>query len=305
MLAEDDRSGREIGGGDDLDQLLVGDRRIVDIGFAGEDDLAEIVRRDVGRHADRDAAGAVDQQIGEARRKDLRLGPRPVIIGGEIDRVLVEIVEKGHRHLGEPRLGVAHRGGRIRIDRAEIALAVDQGDPHRPVLGHPGERVVDRAVAVRVIIAHHVADDLGRFAIGAAGHHAAFLAGVEDSPVDRLQTVADVGQRPRHDHAHRVIEIGGLHLVDDLDRRDVAGFDGRRFAGQCLFLIGFERWCRAAGGRGATLADAIAERHPARTCARARGGLGKSPSFQIYSLKAPVQRRFIAATLESGAHKGL
>ena len=132
------------------------------------DHLAQIVRRDVGRHADRDAAGAVDQHVGEARRQDLRLVARSVIIGGEIDRVLVDIVEQGHRHLGEPRLGVAHRRRRIGVHRSEIALAVDQRHPHRPILGHPGERVVDRAVAVRVIIAHHVADDLGAFAIGPA-----------------------------------------------------------------------------------------------------------------------------------------
>ena len=37
------------------------------------DHLAEIVRRDVGRHADGDAAGAVDQQVREARRQDHRL----------------------------------------------------------------------------------------------------------------------------------------------------------------------------------------------------------------------------------------
>ena len=38
--------------------------------IAAVDDLAEIVRRDVGRHADGDAAGAVDQQVREARRQD-------------------------------------------------------------------------------------------------------------------------------------------------------------------------------------------------------------------------------------------
>ena len=39
----------------------------------GVDDLAQVVRRDVGRHADRDAGGAVDQQVREARRQDGRL----------------------------------------------------------------------------------------------------------------------------------------------------------------------------------------------------------------------------------------
>ena len=37
----------------------------------------------------------------------------------------------------------------------------------------------------------------------------------------RLHAVAHVGQRPAHDHAHRVIEIGAAHLVGDRDRCDV------------------------------------------------------------------------------------
>ena len=75
---------------------------------------------------------------------------------------------------------------------------------------------------MRVIFAHHVADDAAGLAIGPAGDIARFLAGVEDSAVDRLQPVAHVGQRAADDHAHRVVEIGGLHLLDDGDGRDVA-----------------------------------------------------------------------------------
>ena len=149
-----------------------------------------------------------------------------VIIRREVDRVLVDVAEQEVGDLGEARFGVAHRRGRIGIHRAEIALAVDQRHAHRPVLGHARQRVVDRAVAVRMVFAHHVADDAARLAIGAAGDIARFLAGIEDAAVDRLEPVADVGQRARDDHAHRIIEIAGLHLVDDRDGSDVAA-DGR------------------------------------------------------------------------------
>ena len=165
------------------------------IGAAGGEHFAEIVRRDVGRHADRDSAGAVDQQVGETRRKDLRLALRRVVIGGEVDGVAVDVAEQEVGDLGEPRLGVAHRRRRIGIHRAEIALAVDQRHAHRPALGHPGESVVDRAVAVRVIFTHDVADDAARLAVRPPGDIAGFLAGVEDAAVDRLQAVAHVGQR--------------------------------------------------------------------------------------------------------------
>ena len=56
-------------------------------------------------------------------------------------------------------LGVAHRRRVVAVDRAEVALPVDQRVAQREVLRHAHERVVDRGVAVRVVLAHHVADD--------------------------------------------------------------------------------------------------------------------------------------------------
>ena len=51
---------------------------------------------------------------------------RPVVIGDEVDCVLVEVAEQRVGDLGQPRLGIAHRRRRIGIHRPEIALAVDQ-----------------------------------------------------------------------------------------------------------------------------------------------------------------------------------
>ena len=60
--------------------------------------------------------------------------------------------------LRHAHFGVAHRRRRIAVDRAEIALAVDQQVAHRERLRHAHDRVVDRGIAVRVILADHVAD---------------------------------------------------------------------------------------------------------------------------------------------------
>ena len=95
--AEDDAAGREIRSRHDADQVFDGERRIVDQRHAGVDHLAEIVRRDVGRHADRDAARAVDQEVREARRQDHRLLLVAVVVRLEVDRVLVDVLEQRHR----------------------------------------------------------------------------------------------------------------------------------------------------------------------------------------------------------------
>ena len=204
-------------------------RRIVDQRHAGVDQFAQIVRRDVGGHADGDAAGAVDQQIGKARRQHHRLVLVAVVVGLEIDGVLVDVVEQRHRRLGQPAFGVAHGRRRIAVDRAEIALPVDQLQAHGEILRHAHQRVVDRLVAVRVIFAHHVADHARRFDVFLVGRVALLVHRIQDAAVHRLQAVAHVRQRPRHDHAHGVIEIRALHLLGDRDGADIGGTSVPRF----------------------------------------------------------------------------
>jgi hypothetical protein len=128
------------------------------------------------------------------------------------------------RRLAHADLGVAHRRRRVAVDRAEIALAVEQRQAHRELLRHADQRVVDRLVAMRMVLADHVADDAGRLAIRLVPVVAVLVHRMENAPVHRLEPVADVGQRPRHDHAHGVVEIGAAHLLLDRNGADVARF---------------------------------------------------------------------------------
>ena len=204
----------------------------------------------VGRHAHRDAAGAVDQQVREARRQDLRLALAGVIVRLEVDGILVDVAEQEIGDLGEAGFRVAHGRRRIGVHRAEIALAVDQRHAHRPVLGHPGEGVVDRLVAMRVIFTHDVTDDAARLAILAPGNIARLLAGVEDPAMDRLQTVAHVGQRAADDYRHGIVEVAGLHLLDDGDGGNVTARRRDLVVGRRLGRQG--KSCRSSilGGHG-------------------------------------------------------
>ena len=194
---------------------------IVDQRDAAVDHLAEIVRRDIGRHADRDAAGAVHQQVRKARRQHHRLFLVAVVVRLEIDRVLVDVLEQLHGRPRQTTLGVAHGRRRIAVDRAEIALPVDQRQAHREILRHAHQRVVDRLVAVRVVSAHHVADHARGLDVLLVGRMPVLVHRIEDAPVHRLETVARIRQRARHDHAHGVIEVAALHLLRDRDRANL------------------------------------------------------------------------------------
>ena len=194
---------------------------IVDQRDAGVDHLAEIVRRDVGGHADRDAAGAVDQQVRIFRGKNRGLFFGVVVVRLKVDRILVDIVEQRDRRLRQPRFRVPIGGRRIAVDRAEIALAVDQRHAHGEILRHAHHRVVDRLIAVRMIFTDDVADHARGLHVLLVGRVALLVHRVQDAPVHRLQAVARIGQRARHDHAHGVIEVGAFHLVENGDGANI------------------------------------------------------------------------------------
>ena len=243
IAAEDDAAGRKIRPRHDLDQVVDGEGRIVDQRNGRIDDFAEIVRRNIRGHADCDATGAVDQQIRETCRQHHRLALVSVVVFLKVDGVLVDVVEQRHRRARQPAFGVAHGRRRIAVDRAEIALPVDQHQAHGKILRHADQRVVNRLVAVRVILAHHVADHTRRFHVFLVGRVALLVHRVKNAPMHGLEAVTRIRQRTRHDHAHGVIEIAALHFLGDrnrahIGRRCVPRF--RRFGiGQDNVLRGF------------------------------------------------------------------
>ena len=63
--AVDQRGGREVWRGNVFDQFINAQRRVFQQGQATGDHFVQVVRRNVGRHADRDAGRTVDQQVRE------------------------------------------------------------------------------------------------------------------------------------------------------------------------------------------------------------------------------------------------
>ena len=206
-------------------------RRIAQQGEAGVHDLGQVVRRDIGRHADRDAGRAVDQQVRQARREHRRLHFLAVVVRDEIDRFLVDVGQHLRRDPLQPAFGVAVGRRAVAVDRAEVALAVDQRVAQRELLHHPDQRLVGRGIPVRMVLAEHVADDASAFDVRPVPDRVRLVHREQHAPVHGLQAVADVRQRPAHDHAHRVIEVGMPHF----------GFEayGEGFFGKLLHGRGF------------------------------------------------------------------
>ena len=215
FAAHHDAAGREVGAGHDLEQFDHRHGGVVDQGHEGPADFGEVVRRDARRHAHGDAAGAVDDQVGEPARQHHRLRVPLVVRRHVIDRVEFEIVEHQGRDRREAGLGVSHRGGRQAGDRAKVALLVHQHVPHVPFLGHADEGRIDHALAVGVVVAAGIAGNLRALHPRRAGGEVEVVHGDQDPPLRRLEPISHVGQGPRHDHAHGIRQVAVFQLLFD------------------------------------------------------------------------------------------
>ncbi len=159
-------------------------------------------------------------RLGSAAGSTDGLGLAAVVVGLEVDRVLVD--RRRHRLGGgvHADLGVAHRGGRI-VLRAEVAVPVEQRQPQRPGLHEAYERVIDRAVAVGVEATHDLTDGPSALGVPAVAPQAHVVHRVEDAPLDGLEPVAGIRQGARVDHRIGVLEEARSHLVAHVGVDDV------------------------------------------------------------------------------------
>ena len=178
------------------------------------------MRRNIGRHPNRNPGRAVGEQVRKRRRQHHRLVFLLIEIWLKIDRVLVEIAQEFLGNLLEPAFRIPVGGRRVAVDRAEVPLAVDQLIAHAKVLRHAHERVVHGGVAVRMVFTEHFTDDLGAFGVGPVVIQPDLAHRVEHAPIGRLQPVPGVGQGTADNDRHRVIDVSLLHLFADINRGD-------------------------------------------------------------------------------------
>src|SRR5690606_3638153 len=134
------------------------------------------------------------------------------------------LVQVGHHLLGDlahTHLGVPHGCRTVTIDAAEVPLAVHQLVAHAPFLGHAHHGIVHALVAVRVVLTEHLPHQPCALLIRTGAGHAQALHAEKHPAVHGLQPIAHVGQGPAYDHRHRIIDVGGLHFLLNIDRDDL------------------------------------------------------------------------------------
>ena len=248
-----DAAGGEVGSLDVFHQPGKVDFGVVHQGDHTVDDLAQVVRRDVGRHTDSDALAAVDQQVGEAAGQDVGFLFGFVKVGVPVDGVLLDVGQHFARHLGHTRLGITVGSRGVAVNGAEVALTVHQRVPQAEILCQTHHGVVHGGVAVRVVRTQHGTDGIGGFAIGVLRVVAALVHGVQNTAMNGLQAVAHVRQRARHDDGHRVIQKRGFDFVLDIAHNDLGTRPGHHnnifFHGITLVLLRGRGGARPARNR--------------------------------------------------------
>ena len=189
----------------------------------GIDNLSQVVRRNLGSHTNGDAIGSIHQQVRITRRQHRGLRFGAVVVGIKIDRFFIEILQQRGRNARQTSFGISIRRRRVAIHRAKVSLPIHQRRAHGKRLRQPHQRIIDSQIPVRMVLAHHFADDAGALARGASGSQPHLLHRVQNAAMHRLQSVANVRQSTADNHRQRIVEIRPLHLVFNVDGLHVEG----------------------------------------------------------------------------------
>ena len=226
--SQDRGAGRKIRSFHDLHDVVDRDLFVfhlaVDDLYHSIDQLPDVMGRDVGRHTDRDACGAVGQEVRVSGGKHRGLLFRLVKVRYEIHRILADIRQHFHGDLREPCLGITHGGCPVSVLGAEVAVSVYQRVTGRPFLGHIDQRSVDGGVSVGMIFTHGITDDTGAFPVRLVRRIVQFTHGEQHTPLYRLEAVPHIRQRSGSDDAHGVVDVRRLHGLLEVDLLDLVKY---------------------------------------------------------------------------------
>ena len=121
--------------------------------------LTQVVRGDAGRHTDGDTFRTIHQDVGETRGKNGRFLVAAIVVVLEINAFFVDVADHFHGQRGHLTFGVTRCCGAQVTGGTEVTLTGDQGVAQRPGLHQARKCIVDRCVAVGVVVTHDVTDD--------------------------------------------------------------------------------------------------------------------------------------------------
>ena len=164
LLIENDSTSWEVWTLNKFQKILSSSIRIIDKHDRSIHHLIEIVRWDVGGHTHRNTKSTVEEEVGSASWQNDWLLLSTIVVGAEVDCLLVDILEHLARELAHLGLGITHSGSIVTVDGAEVALPDHHWVTHGEVLGQADHGVVYRHIAVWVVLTKHLTHHCSRLA---------------------------------------------------------------------------------------------------------------------------------------------
>ena len=183
-------------------------------------DLAEVMRRDIGGHADGNSRRTVAEQIGYHGRHDDRFFLFAVIGFAKIDGIVVETFHQSHGKFSQAGFGITHGGRTVAVDITEVSLAVNQRITYGKILSQAHHGTVNRTVAVRMIFTDDIADDTGAFLKTGLRIQMQLAHGKKQTAVNRFQSVADIRQRAVDNGRHGIRQVSFAQFLREVNISD-------------------------------------------------------------------------------------
>ena len=216
-ITVDGASGGKIGSRQIMHQAVCIYFRIIDVCEAGVYRLRKVVGRHIRGHTHGDTLRAVYKEVRYTGGENHRLLAGIVVSRLEIHRIGIYIAKHLLPYLLKADLGITHSRRAVAVDRAEIAMPVDQTLTHSPGLRHSHDGAVNGRVAMRMIFTHYLSDCIGGLFMGFVGGVAHFIHSEQHAAVNGLHTVAHIREGTGYNHRHRIVDVGRFHLVFNID----------------------------------------------------------------------------------------
>ena len=179
------------------------------------------MRRHICSHTYGNTTCSVYQQQRNLGRQNGRLLQGLIEVGCPIDSLLIDVSHNLIGNLLHTCLGITHSRCRVTVHRTEVTLALNQRITHSPILCHTYHSLINRTITVGVELTQHITHDTRRLTGRLIRIEIKFGTHiVQNTTMNRLQTITHIGQCTRNDNRHRVVDIGRLHLLFDIDRDD-------------------------------------------------------------------------------------
>ena len=244
----DQAGSRKVWRRNNFDQLFNIEEWVIQQRLATVEYLVEVMWRDVGCHPYRDTRTAIDQQVRDACRQDQRFMLGAIVVRAKVTGFLVDISQQLVADPRHAHFGISHGRRVITVDRAKVSLAIDQHVAQGKMLRHADDRVIDRRIAMRVVLTDDITDDTRGLLVSLVPVVVQFVHGEQHPPMHGFQAITGIRQRPPDDYAHGVIEVGMAHFLFEADGD---GFFGEGSGHKSVFtkIMAHNKACDSNMGR--------------------------------------------------------